>query len=272
MKERFCVICGKPLTGGQRKLCSEGCRKEKKRKQQREWIQNNPEKKKECSLKWRQNNLEKIKEYDHEYYQNNLERLRENSRDYYRNNREKVLEYDRKYRQNNPEKIKEKNRVYRQEHKDERNEYDHKWRQNNPDYMHEWRQNNPDYDREYYWNNRERSLDGNRRRYRLSRGLPEDIDLHEESSIEIIMKEWLRDNNIKFEQEFGINLQNSTWTRVDFYIPEANICLYCDGDYWHSLLEVQKRDIKQNEILSQMGYNVVRLTETEILEGVCINV
>ena len=209
---KFCIVCGKELTGKQRILCFD----------------------KEC-------HRERKKCYDHEYRQDNVERIKERDREYQQNNRERIREQKHGYYQDNQEKIKGLRREYY------------------------W--NNQENSREYYQNNREKTLENDHKRYRKSRGLPEDADLHKESSIEIIMREWLQENNIEFIPEYYIDLENLTWTHVDFYIPVLNICLYCDGDYWHSLLEVQERDIRINKALEEMGYRVIRLTETEILEG-----
>jgi very-short-patch-repair endonuclease len=83
------------------------------------------------------------------------------------------------------------------------------------------------------------------------------------------MRRWLQESDIEFIQQYSINLENSTCTHVDFYIPELNICLYCDGDYWHGPKrpDIQERDAKINRILEGMGYSIVRMTETEILDG-----
>jgi very-short-patch-repair endonuclease len=209
---KFCIICGKLLTGRQIKLCSD---KEcyKKRKYERELI-------------YHQNNLKKIKEYQkgyqHDYYQNNRERWSKHNREYYQNNRENLNKRDR-------------------ERKRERYQNDPEFRKSSNKRDHE--------------------------QYRRSRGLPEDCDLRKESSIEKIMRGWLEKFNIEFIEQYYINLENSTWTRVDFYIPELNICLYVDGNYWHSLPERQESDIRINKALEEMRYKIIRMTETEILEG-----
>ena len=250
---KFCIVCGKRLIGRQRTLCSEKCRKEQGRR---------------SSRKWRQNNLD----YQSEYYQNNRDKDNKRSRSYYQVNQKRLIEYNREYRQSNPEKVKESSR---------------KWRQNNPDYQQEYRQNNrekerkrlreyyqdnmekiKEYQQEYRQNNRGKRLGYEHRRYRRNLGFPEDADLHKESSLERIMREWLQENNIEFVPQYYINLENSTWTWVDFYIPELNICLYCDGGYHHLLSDIKKRDENQNRILPQMGYKVIRLSETDILNGV----
>jgi len=245
---RLCVVCGKVLVGKQKKTCSEKCRKQLRKDYNRKYRQNNQERIKEQQRDYRQNNLEKERRRQHEWYQNNIEKRRDYNREYRQNNLERAKEYDYKYRQNNQEKIKERGHEYYQINQEKIKTYS--------------RERGSD----YYQNNRENLLEYGRRRYRRIRGLPEDCDLLKESGIEKIMRGWLEEFGIKFEQQYFINLENSTWTHVDFYIPEANICLYVDGDYWHSLSEVQERDIRINKILEEMGYRVIRMTETEILE------
>lgn len=227
---KFCVICGKELTGRQKILCSDKvCR--------REWM-------KGYQQEYRRNNLERITEYNRDYYQGNLENRQRYDHDYYQNNRDKILENRCEFYQDNQEKIKERSNEYYQNNQEKKRKYG----------------------RNYYQNNREEKLDYERKQYRLSRGLPEDCDLRKESSLERIIREWLQENNIEFIEQYYINLENSTWTHVDFFV-QPNICLYCDGGYYHLLPRGKKCDEEQDRILPQMGYNVIRLTEAEILEG-----
>lgn len=51
---------------------------------------------------------------------------------------------------------------------------------------------------------------------------------------------------------------------VDFYIPEADLIIECDGNYWHSLDEVKKRDKTKNAYLTTCDFQLLRLSETEI--------
>lgn len=55
-------------------------------------------------------------------------------------------------------------------------------------------------------------------------------------------------------------------TFVDIYIPSKNLCIYCDGDYWHNLSDHKIRDVKVNIVLTTMGYKIIRLWEHEINE------
>ena len=54
---------------------------------------------------------------------------------------------------------------------------------------------------------------------------------------------------------------------VDAYIPSLNLVIEADGDYWHSLPEAIGRDKSRNAYLAKCGYNLLRLTETEINDG-----
>lgn len=54
---------------------------------------------------------------------------------------------------------------------------------------------------------------------------------------------------------------------VDAYIPSLNLVIEADGDYWHSLEENKNRDKSKNAYLSTCGYNLLRLSETEINDG-----
>jgi len=46
------------------------------------------------------------------------------------------------------------------------------------------------------------------------------------------------------------------------------LAIYADGDYWHNIAPVKKRDIEQNKVLQRNGYHVIRFWEHEINESV----
>jgi len=258
---RSCIICGKELTGKQRTLCADReCHKERKKEIASKYRRNHSEEIKRRGCEYYRNNKIERQKYKRKYYQNNTERIRERSHRYYQNNIEKIRKYNRVYCLDNRERIQVQRAEWRQNNSEKVKKCKQDYYQNNLEKIKEDRYN-------YRQNNIERIRAYDSRRYRLSRDLPEDADLHKETSIEIIMREWLQENDIEFIEQYYINLENSTWTFVDFYIPELNICLYCDGDYYHLLPNAKKCDGNQNRILPQMGYNVVRMTEVKILEG-----
>jgi very-short-patch-repair endonuclease len=51
---------------------------------------------------------------------------------------------------------------------------------------------------------------------------------------------------------------------VDFYIPAQKKIIEADGDYWHNLPEVKKRDRLRDFFLKDRGFTILRLTESEI--------
>jgi very-short-patch-repair endonuclease len=51
---------------------------------------------------------------------------------------------------------------------------------------------------------------------------------------------------------------------VDALIPGARIVIECDGDYWHALPDVQKRDKRKHAYLKSKGYHVLRFRESEL--------
>jgi len=61
---------------------------------------------------------------------------------------------------------------------------------------------------------------------------------------------------------------------VDFYLPEENIVIECDGDYWHGSdrPEQQRKDKIRTEKLQQLGYKVFRFWEHEIGSNMLLNI
>jgi len=55
---------------------------------------------------------------------------------------------------------------------------------------------------------------------------------------------------------------------VDAYIPSLNLVIEADGDYWHSLPRTIRNDKYKNICLRDWGYNLLRLTETNINNGI----
>lgn len=90
-----------------------------------------------------------------------------------------------------------------------------------------------------------------------------------DTSIERKMQEKLRENGIPFVTHKPITGQ------PDIFI-EPNLCVFCDGDYWHcnpnkyrepisiNQIKNKERDIFVNSELSKQGYMILRFWENEI--------
>lgn len=79
------------------------------------------------------------------------------------------------------------------------------------------------------------------------------------TSIEIIVGSLLDELGIeyKFEEPIGQYL-------VDFYLPEHNLVVECDGDYWHNRPGARENDAIWDKYLRSGGFKVLRLWEHEI--------
>lgn len=83
-----------------------------------------------------------------------------------------------------------------------------------------------------------------------------------ETSIEIIVRKWLEESEIIYEQQKL--LLNTTF--ADFYV-EPKIVIYCDGGYGHSKPYAKERDAFVNKLLKERGYALLRLSEEEEIEN-----
>ena len=82
-----------------------------------------------------------------------------------------------------------------------------------------------------------------------------------ESSIERKVRYALQRAHISFLQEAKIGKY-----RADFLLPQHNIVIECDGDYWHKIPGIKERDERKNEFLANLKYSIFRFTEKTIRE------
>lgn len=83
------------------------------------------------------------------------------------------------------------------------------------------------------------------------------------SSIEKIVYNELTSRGILFTEQYSVNDK----FLVDVFVPSLNLVIECDGDYWHSLDKVIKRDKSKNAYLTKCGFNLLRLPEHLIHSG-----
>lgn len=95
------------------------------------------------------------------------------------------------------------------------------------------------------------------------KGLLKQKTMKEPTSIEKKVYEELKARGLLFEKQKLINGR----FLVDAYIPSLNLVIEADGNYWHSLEKVKKRDKTKNAYLTKCGYKLLRLSETEIKDG-----
>ena len=78
-----------------------------------------------------------------------------------------------------------------------------------------------------------------------------------DTSIEIKLQNAFKERGIVFETHKHIIGQ------PDIFIP-PNICIFCDGDYWHSRKSAIERDKMVSASLRNKGYIVLRFREHQI--------
>lgn len=82
---------------------------------------------------------------------------------------------------------------------------------------------------------------------------------NKETNIEVLFECELKRMNIKFEKQKRFKLGIA-----DFYLPEYNAFIFCDGDYWHDYPNGKPRDSKQIEYLEENGVNAYRFWGRDI--------
>lgn len=83
------------------------------------------------------------------------------------------------------------------------------------------------------------------------------------TSIEVAVGQILDSLNVSYEDQKPIGRFT-----CDFFLNDYNLVIECDGDYWHSLPEVARRDKRKNDWLNERGFAVLRLTETNIRNNI----
>jgi very-short-patch-repair endonuclease len=89
--------------------------------------------------------------------------------------------------------------------------------------------------------------------------------------IERIIEAGLTSLEINFKKQFPV----SGVSIVDFYLPDSNTIIQCDGCYWHGCpihfpnhhQDNYQKGVKQKEKLESLGYTVIRLWEHDIKVG-----
>jgi len=72
----------------------------------------------------------------------------------------------------------------------------------------------------------------------------------------------LNKNNIKYDPQKSVTIDNKYVTILDAFV-EPNICIYVDGNYWHSIPRVKNRDSFFTDKLIKIGFKVIRIWENE---------
>jgi len=83
------------------------------------------------------------------------------------------------------------------------------------------------------------------------------------TNIERKMAFILSKTKVKFVEQFVV----PNVCIADFYLPEQNMVIFCDGEYWHNYPKGKPRDKTQVKELKELGFSVVRIWGDVILHS-----
>lgn len=76
------------------------------------------------------------------------------------------------------------------------------------------------------------------------------------TSLENRFIEFLKQNNINYVYQFFLEGKN-----YDFLLPDKNLLVEVDGEYWHRFPQAIKNDIEKHAIAKSSNYKLLRITE-----------
>jgi len=79
---------------------------------------------------------------------------------------------------------------------------------------------------------------------------------------ELLMMQKLRFRNIRFDFNYPVLTEKSFFT-ADFYLPKYGLIIELDGGI-HSTEENQKKDVIKDVVYESLGYNVLRMWNSEV--------
>lgn len=90
------------------------------------------------------------------------------------------------------------------------------------------------------------------------------------SKLEVKLKGCLIELNLGFISHFKIKQSDSSvkWFYYDFYIPDKNLLIECDGSYWHGNSGVVRNDEKKTLRAKELGYTLLRFDNKIILKHI----
>lgn len=97
------------------------------------------------------------------------------------------------------------------------------------------------------------------RKARLRQKIP-----FEYTDIERAIEQLLEELQIPYVHSFNLGDK----FLCDFAIPSARLIIECDGDYWHSLPQMKRRDRAKDAYAKKCGWIVLRLSENHILNDI----
>lgn len=106
-----------------------------------------------------------------------------------------------------------------------------------------------------------KEFDKNFREEQIKRFINLPKNINKDTTIEIKVEDQLIKYGIKYFKQKSLKKGHFI---IDFYLPEYQLVVECNGDYWHNLPERKKRDKELEEYVLSKGKDILWLWEHEI--------
>jgi very-short-patch-repair endonuclease len=83
------------------------------------------------------------------------------------------------------------------------------------------------------------------------------------TTIELIFKSWCDENSIEYQHQFPLSYNNGSWL-FDFYLPQLNMLVEIDGEYWHSKPQQVARDRLKEKTAKQANFLFCRISDSNL--------
>jgi very-short-patch-repair endonuclease len=75
--------------------------------------------------------------------------------------------------------------------------------------------------------------------------------------------EFLVEHNINYEHQHPVHTSNGSWL-YDFWLPDLNLLIEIDGEFWHSTKQSIRRDKIKNNIAKSLNKTLARISTDNI--------
>ena len=95
-------------------------------------------------------------------------------------------------------------------------------------------------------------------------------EIRKETNIERMVREELSLLGLEYIQEYKWKVSpRRRWSySIDFFLPDLNIAIDVDGEFWHSSVAAKAIDARKDLRLRKAKFKVVRIPERDILANV----
>jgi len=83
------------------------------------------------------------------------------------------------------------------------------------------------------------------------------------TSIELSFIEFCKNNDILYIHQHPIHTEKGSWL-FDFLLPNLNLLVEVDGEYWHTSKRQINRDLIKNNVALASGHTILRLSDTNL--------